>query len=91
MESGKRQFTDAQVEKIERYMALPLGLLLLGVALQADASQALRGIHKESQRLGVESAVVRSPLKFVRRLFFACQASTITTAATRKALPDKYW
>ena len=60
VKSGEHEFTDAQLEQIERSLSIPLGLILLGSAPSATAPAKVRHLHKEAARLLAKSAAVRN-------------------------------
>ena len=62
VKSGEHEFTDAQLDRIERVTKTPLGLLLLGAEPVPNASSEVRQIYREARQLLLQSAAIRSKL-----------------------------
>ena len=62
VKSGEHEFTDAQLDRLERVTKMPLGLLLLGAEPAPDASSEVRQIYREARQLLVQSAAIRGKL-----------------------------
>jgi len=60
VKSGEHEFTDAQLEQIERSLSIPLGLLLLGSPPSDQARAKVRQLHKQAARLLAKSAAFRA-------------------------------
>jgi transcriptional regulator with XRE-family HTH domain len=60
VKSGEYQFTDSQLQRIEKGTATPIWLLLLGSEPSPDASPEVRRIYKEARQLLSKSASIRS-------------------------------
>jgi transcriptional regulator with XRE-family HTH domain len=61
VKSGEHEFTDAQLERIERVTKVPLPLLMLGEP-PAGASAEVRQIYREALELLSEAEAVRRKL-----------------------------
>jgi hypothetical protein len=59
VKTGEHEFTDAQLEQIERSLSIPLGLLLLGAPPSQNAPAKVRQLHKQAAQLLAKSAAFR--------------------------------
>jgi ribosome-binding protein aMBF1 (putative translation factor) len=62
VKNGEHEFTDSQLEQIERSLLIPLGMLLLGSAPSPDAPAKVRQLHKEAAQLVMKSAALRAKM-----------------------------
>jgi transcriptional regulator with XRE-family HTH domain len=62
VKSGEHEFTDAQLELIERMTGVPLGLLLLGTEPTPDSSAEVRRLYKEARQILAKSAAIRGKM-----------------------------
>ncbi len=67
VKSGEHEWSDLQLEQIERVTRTPLGLLILGAAPPKGADKEVLRVHQEAKDLLMESAKIRESLYGVGR------------------------
>jgi transcriptional regulator with XRE-family HTH domain len=62
VKSGEHEWSDLQLEQIERVTKTPLGLLILGAAPPKGADKEVLRVHQDAKDLLMESAKIRENL-----------------------------
>ena len=62
VKSGEHEWSDLQLEQIERVTKTPLGLLILGALPPKGADKQVLRMHREAKNLLMESAKIRENL-----------------------------
>ena len=65
VKSGEHEWSDLQLEQIERVTKMPLGLLLLGAEPSARADKELRRMYKDVKHLLAESSTARQGMQAI--------------------------
>jgi transcriptional regulator with XRE-family HTH domain len=63
VKSGEHEWSDLQLERIERITRTPLGLLILGAAPPEGADKEVLRVHQEAKELLMTSANIRENLR----------------------------